>query len=90
MHTIVTGWVSAKDTSGDVLRSSAWIASRGYPGADADFVLYNDDGTTYHYEKGQFDLTHLHWADAERKLSRSDAVLKVASDRNLIEVIGDK
>jgi alpha-glucosidase (family GH31 glycosyl hydrolase) len=36
------------------------IASlRVYPGLDADFFLYNDDGMTYNYDNGQFNLTHL-------------------------------
>jgi alpha-D-xyloside xylohydrolase len=67
------------------------IASlRVYPGADTDFFLYNDDGTTYNYEKGQFELTHLHWDDGARELSRSGAELTPASNENLIDVVGDK
>ena len=67
------------------------IASlRVYPGADTDFVLYNDDGTTYNYEKGQFRLTHLHWDDGARKLLRSGAELTPVSNENLIDVVGDK
>src|SRR5271154_1121148 len=62
---------------------------RVYPGADADFEYYNDDGTTYSYEKGQFELTHLHWSDATHMLSRSGASLNLMSDKNLIEVVGD-
>ncbi len=34
---------------------------RIYPGADADFSLYLDDGDTYAYEHGDYRLTHLHW-----------------------------
>jgi alpha-D-xyloside xylohydrolase len=63
---------------------------RVYSGADADFEYYNDDGTTYSYEKGQFELTHLHWSDATHTLSRSGATLNVVSEKNLIEVVGDK
>jgi alpha-D-xyloside xylohydrolase len=63
---------------------------RVYPGADADFALYNDDGKTYLYEKGQFELTHLHWTDVTRELSRSGADLKLVSDKNLIDVVGDR
>jgi alpha-D-xyloside xylohydrolase len=67
------------------------IASlRVYPGADTDFALYDDDGTTYTYEKGQFELTHLHWDDGARKLSRSGAELTPVSNENLIYVVGDK
>jgi alpha-D-xyloside xylohydrolase len=67
------------------------IASlRVYPGTDAEFDLYNDDGTTYNYEKGQSELTHLHWSDATRKLSRSGAPLNMVSEKNLIDVISEK
>jgi alpha-D-xyloside xylohydrolase len=61
---------------------------RVYPGADADFDLYNDDGTTYSYETGKFELTHLHWSDATRKLSRAGATLHVVSEKDLTEVVG--
>jgi alpha-D-xyloside xylohydrolase len=44
-----------------------------YPGADADFTLYNDDGVTYAYEKGASEVTHLHWDDAAKKLTHTGA-----------------
>jgi hypothetical protein len=56
---------------------------------DADFDLYNDDGTTYDYEKGQSELTHLHWSDATGKLSRSGANLRTVAEDSLIHVVGD-
>ncbi|HEY3620295.1 MAG TPA: DUF5110 domain-containing protein, partial [Candidatus Sulfotelmatobacter sp.] len=58
-----------------------------YPGADADFDLYSDDGNTYNYEKGQSELTHLHWSNAPRKLSRSSANQTVVPVKSLIEVV---
>ena len=61
---------------------------RVYPGADGDFDVYRDDGTTYNYEKGDFALTHLHWSDATQKLSRSGAALEVVSEPGLVEVVG--
>ena len=39
---------------------SVWV----YPGADADFTLFSDDGKTYAYEKGAGAITRLHWDDA--------------------------
>ncbi|MBQ0096667.1 MAG: DUF5110 domain-containing protein [Bacteroidales bacterium] len=42
------------------------------PGADADFVLYEDDGMTYAYERGEYCKTTLHWDDAAGTLSVSD------------------
>jgi alpha-D-xyloside xylohydrolase len=61
---------------------------RVYPGADGDFDVYRDDGTTYNYEKGDFTLTHLHWSDAAQKLSRSGAALQVVSEPGLVEIVG--
>jgi len=50
------------------------IASvRIYPGADADFALFSDDGTTYSYEKGGGSVTSLHWDDATRRLIHEGA-----------------
>ncbi|MGH9586553.1 MAG: glycoside hydrolase family 31 protein [Acidobacteriaceae bacterium] len=45
------------------------ITLRIYPGADADFSLYNDDGTTYDYEKGAWTKIALHWDDSKRTLT---------------------
>ncbi len=42
---------------------------RVYPGKDADFTLYDDDGTSYDYEKGKGTVTKLHWSDASGALS---------------------
>jgi alpha-D-xyloside xylohydrolase len=63
---------------------------RIYPGADADFTLYNDDGTTYNYEKGEFELTRLHWSDTTGKLSRTGASIHTVSEKDLIEVVPKK
>jgi alpha-D-xyloside xylohydrolase len=45
---------------------------RIYPGADADFTLYEDEGNSYNYEKGQFSEVHFHWDDSDKLLSISD------------------
>jgi len=60
---------------------------RIYPGADADFTLYDDDGTTYAYEKGADRITKLHWDNASRKLSHSGAQAWKGSDADVIEVV---
>jgi alpha-D-xyloside xylohydrolase len=59
---------------------------RVYPGADGDFLLYDDDGKTYAYEKGNSHITHLHWNDVEGKLT--DEGSGTGSDRALVEVVG--
>ena len=61
---------------------------RVYPGADADFTLFDDDGTTYAYEKGAGKLTHLHWDDAAGKLEHSGAAAWNGADSAIVEVIG--
>jgi alpha-D-xyloside xylohydrolase len=53
---------------------------RVYPGADGDFQLYGDDGTTYDYERGKFELTRLHWSDGSGKLTKSGATLDAEVD----------
>jgi alpha-D-xyloside xylohydrolase len=41
---------------------------RVYPGADADFMLYEDAGDGYAYENGEFAVVPMHWNDSERTL----------------------
>lgn len=60
---------------------------RIYPGANGDFDIYHDDGTTYDYEHGKFEETHLHWDDATGKLSRDGAKLNTSSE-HVMEVVG--
>ncbi|MGD0130010.1 MAG: glycoside hydrolase family 31 protein [Terriglobia bacterium] len=45
------------------------IELRVYPGADADFTLYEDDGLTYDYEKGADSTIPIHWDDAGQALT---------------------
>ncbi|MBQ8360852.1 MAG: DUF5110 domain-containing protein [Bacteroidaceae bacterium] len=45
---------------------------RVYPGADADFVLYEDEGDNYNYEKGSFTEIRFHWDDASHTLTIAD------------------
>ena len=40
-----------------------------YPGADADFDLYEDDGLTNGYERRAFSVIPIHWNDAAGKLT---------------------
>ena len=63
---------------------------RIYVGADADFTLYNDDGKSYAYEKGENRITHLHWDDAAHRLTHTGAAAWEGSAADLIEVIGAK
>ena len=40
-----------------------------YPGADATFTLYEDDGVTTAYKQGQQSRIQLQWDDAQRRLT---------------------
>jgi alpha-glucosidase (family GH31 glycosyl hydrolase) len=42
-----------------------------YPGADASFQLYEDDGISFDYRKGQWMGTEMVWNDTSRKLKLS-------------------
>ena len=42
---------------------------RVYPGADGTFVLYEDEGDNYNYEKGKFSEILFSWDEARRTLS---------------------
>ena len=42
---------------------------RVYPGADASFVLYEDEGDSYNYEKGVCTTINFTWNDKARKLT---------------------
>jgi alpha-D-xyloside xylohydrolase len=44
------------------------IDIRIYPGADATFTLYEDEGTTYNYEKGEFTTITFTWNDSRSEL----------------------
>ena len=43
-----------------------------YAGADADFTIYEDDGLTYAYERGEFSTVPIHWDDASSTLTIGD------------------
>ena len=44
------------------------IEIRVYPGADGDFILYEDENDNYNYAKGQHATIQLHWDDAAKTL----------------------
>jgi alpha-glucosidase/alpha-D-xyloside xylohydrolase len=44
------------------------LTIRVYPGADGQFVLYEDDGASFAYEGGQFLRLGMQWNDGSRRL----------------------
>jgi alpha-D-xyloside xylohydrolase len=61
---------------------------RVYPGADAELTLYDDDGRTYAYEKGESRVTRLRWDDRAGRLSHEGAQAWTGSLDALVEVVG--
>ena len=64
------------------------IASlRVYPGADGDFTLFSDDGTTYSYEKDQGSITKLHWDDGKHQLTHQGAIAWNEADTKIVDIV---
>lgn len=40
-----------------------------YPGGDAEFTLYEDEGDNYNYEKGQYSTITFKWDDSAKQLA---------------------
>lgn len=58
-----------------------------WPGADADFMLFQDDGQTYTYEKSGGEVTRLHWDDRAQRLTHSGSAAWTQPDKELVELI---
>jgi len=58
-----------------------------YPGADGEFQLYEDDGTTFNFTKGEWMGLGCRWSDRDRRLTLSLAGdSKMLPPRRIIEV----
>jgi alpha-D-xyloside xylohydrolase len=51
---------------------SGKLEIRVYPGADADFRLYEDEGDSYRYENGAHSIIDLHWDNQRKELRIAD------------------
>jgi alpha-D-xyloside xylohydrolase len=60
---------------------------RVYPGRGSEFTLYDDDGVSYDYEKGQGRSTRLHWDDERGRLTSTGAPLAGASITELTKIV---
>jgi alpha-D-xyloside xylohydrolase len=45
------------------------IELRVYPGANAEFVLYEDENDNYNYEQGKYSTIAINWNEAEKALT---------------------
>ncbi|MGA7887759.1 MAG: TIM-barrel domain-containing protein [Acidobacteriaceae bacterium] len=61
---------------------------RIYPGADATFRLYEDDGKTESYEKTGGRVTVLHWDDRAQRFSHTGATAWATPDAEMVKVVG--
>jgi alpha-glucosidase/alpha-D-xyloside xylohydrolase len=68
-------------------QSQAIASIRVYPGADADFTLFSDDGSTYAYEKGQSSVTRLHWNEALHRLTHDGAAAWSEPDDAVVNIV---
>lgn len=59
-----------------------------YAGADSSFDLYDDDGVSYAYENGEYQLTELRWNDAQRNLKRGGSKAAREAANWSVELIG--
>ena len=50
-------------------KSWSELELRVYPGADASFTLYEDEGDSYNYEKGKYTTITMRWDDRSRRLT---------------------
>jgi alpha-D-xyloside xylohydrolase len=48
------------------------IDLRIYPGTNADFTLYEDEGDSYDYEHGAYSVIPLHWDENSQTLTIGD------------------
>ena len=65
------------------------IASvRVYPGAEGSFTLFQDDGSTYAYEKSGGSVTRLVWDDASRHLKQEGAPAWSGPDDSVVKIVG--
>ena len=47
---------------------------RIYPGADGEFLLYEDENDNYNYEKGKYSIISFQWNDKEKKLTVGERI----------------
>jgi alpha-D-xyloside xylohydrolase len=74
-------------------RPNALLEIRVYPGANGSFNLYEDEGETYNYEKGNFSIIAFYWDDAKHQLTigkRKGSYTGMASERKFQIVLVTK
>jgi len=67
--------------------AQAIVSVQVYPGADADFTLFSDDGVTYSYEKGGGSITQLHWDEATHQLKHGGPAAWSEPDTKVVAIV---
>jgi len=57
-----------------------------YPGSDGEFTLYEDDGRTFDFRRGEWQGTRLTWNDKLRQLSLAPAKGSKTSGQRIFEI----
>lgn len=73
-------------------KSTAPLEIRVYPGADASYTLYEDEGDNYNCEEGAFSLITFNWSDKARVLTieeRQGAFEGMEDTREFVVVLPD-
>lgn len=68
-------------------QAQAIASIRVYPGANADFTLFSDDGTSYAYEKNAGSITKLHWNEATNQLTHEGAAAWSGPDADVVSIV---
>lgn len=58
-----------------------------YPGNDGEFLLYDDEGDNYNYERGDFTTILVQWDDFKQRLIIHDRKGKFSTMKNSIEFL---
>ena len=68
------------------------LSIRIYPGADASFLLYEDDGSSFNYRNGEWMGVQMKWNNSRRSLTlslASDSRMLAPMSRNIEVKLGE-
>ena len=74
-------------------KKDAPITFTVYPGADASFRLYEDEGNNYNYESGAYSIIDFNWDNNKKRLTignREGAFDGMVNERQFVIKLGDK
>ena len=74
------------------LLPSADLTIHIFPGADGAFTIYDDEGTNYNYEQGQYSQIPLQWNEQKRQLTigqRHGTFAGITAERRITVVLPD-